>query len=152
MMKLVDSSKEQLPMHDIIQGALEREGYGDKSKEDLAGAYLAIVQEMNMPDALIRQFGNSLLIAHINDGKSFFRILNMDTAPNLLENSTQVIKYMTGDLGLAQAVTTYKGESLRGLVKAATKRAYERYPEFMHKFEILKGTNGDDVVVFYLEQ
>ena len=148
-MELVDSSKKQLKLYEIVQGALERDGYGDHSKEELAAALMAIAQEMNMPDAVIRQFGNSLAIIHVKDGNAMFRILNMDTAQNFLQNAVDFFSYMTGDLGVEKAVTSYKGTSLRGFVNAAFRLGEKQNPDNKFKHEIISSPQGDDVVVIY---
>lgn len=148
-MEAVDSKKKQLQLYEIVQGALEHDGYGDHSKEELSAALMSIVQEMNMPDAVIRQFGNSLGIIHMNDGNAMFRILNMDTAQNFLQNAVDFFKYMMDDLGVKQAVTSYKGTSLRGFVNAAFRLGEKQNPHNKFKHEILSSPQGDDVVVIY---
>ena len=138
MMKAVDSKTKQLNLHEIVQGALENDGYGDHSKEELSAALLSIVQEMNMPDTYIRQFGNSLGIAHVKDGNCMFRILNMDTAQNFLQNAVDFFNYMINELGVQRAVTTYKGQTLRGFVNAAFKYGKKQNPSETLTHEIIE--------------
>lgn len=149
---VVDSSKEQLNMHDIVIRCLQRDGHGDHAKEDFSAALMAFVEEANMPDTYIRQFGNSLGIVHINGENAMFRILNVDTAKNFMRNAVDFFNYMVRDLGVRKAVTDYKGQTLRGFINAVAKICKMQNPEFNFQHEIIKSPMGDDIVVIYTEE
>ena len=143
----VDSKQKQLNLYEILQNVMEQQGHHDKDRKEVAGMYIALVQEMSMPNVVVKIFGNTLCIIHVKGDTAFFRMLNADTAQNFVQNAINCTKFMSSELGVTKAVTTYKHQSFRSLIRATDKAiGNEKY-----NYVIYRNDDGDDTVVLYLK-
>ena len=76
-------------------------------------AFATIAQELNMPSADIRQYGNTVFIGHRGKGqnrnKMVGRALNVDTGRNFVNNSLEYIRYLQ-KRGITHYTTWFNGE------------------------------------------
>lgn len=147
MMQAVDSKKKQLTLYEIVENVMHQQGHADKDKKEIAAIYMALVQEMSMPDTVVKIFGNSLCVIHVNGDTAFFRMINADTAQNLIQNAIACTEFMRLELGIKKAVITYKGQSFRNLLRATDKAVNND----KYNYVIFKAENGDDVAVLYMK-
>lgn len=146
-MQAVDSKKKQLTLYQIVENVLHQQGKMNANKEEVSGMYLALVKEMSMPDTVFKIFGNSLCIIHVNGDTAFFRMINADTAENLIQNAIACTEFMRLELGIKKAVITYEKQSFRNLLKATDKAVNND----KYNYVIFKADNGDDVAVLYMK-
>lgn len=146
-MQAIDSKQKQLNLYEIIQNVMEQQGHHDKDRKEIAGMYMALVQEMSMPNVVVKIFGNSLCIIHVNGDTAFFRMLNADTAQNLIQNAIDCTEFMRNELGIKKAVITYRKQEFRNLLKATDKVMNND----QYNYVIYKNKDGDDVAVLYIK-
>lgn len=111
MMETVNSKKQKLQIQDIIMSAVKRD-HPDLKGVNLAGALIAITEELKLPNSEAIQFGNTLFITHFNKERNagVMRALNMDTAPNYIKNGELYTRYLI-QKGIKYFMTTYNTES-----------------------------------------
>jgi hypothetical protein len=144
-MAIVDSKQQQLGLPEIVYEGIKSSG-GLKGLTP-AAAFAGLLTELNMPNTVIRQTGNTLWIIHKGDNRrGIFRALNADTAKNLYENSREFIRWAYDDVGMDIMRTTFKGNSFMQLFKLQEKNPVR---EGM-AYQILKMRSGDTGVLLKL--
>jgi hypothetical protein len=144
-MAIVDSKKQQLGLVEIIHEAMQVSGELDKYPP--AAAFAGIISELNMPQTVVRQTGNTLWIIHKGDNRmGIFRALNADTAENLYANSREFTRWAYDDVGMDVLRTQFKGNSFLNLFKLQEKNPIR---EGMG-YQVLKMRSGDTGVLLRL--
>ena len=111
---LVNSKKQKLDSGQIIGIFLQ----STKQPHPPEVMMPAILEELNQPNAKVKQFGNTLFEVHPGkDGQAFFKALNADTGPNFVDNSKLFCVWAKRVLGLKVLVTEYTDPSLDRLFK-----------------------------------
>ncbi len=115
-MDIVDSNEKKLEGPEIlVLAAYSNNGaaasIGDVYAPDVALATIA--QELKMPSADIRQYGNTVFLGHRGKGqnrnKMVGRAFNVDTGRNFVNNSLQYIRYLQ-KRGITHYTTWFNGE------------------------------------------
>lgn len=147
MNKAIDSRKEQLQVFQIINNALSNSDDPMIKQYGIKAVYPAVIQEMSMPNTVVKQFGNSVYILHKGDGEeAFFRAFNSDTARNYIDNSSQFLQYAHDEEGIKYLVTKFQDEELKKLIEST-----ERFlPTDLMKIHYRKTDDGGSAVVFEL--
>ena len=98
MATMIDSKQQKLNTFEIVHTALEDAGnIAVPAAAQLAGVMAELVQ----PNAKVKQFGNTLFVAHMGtDKKAFVRAFNADTAANFVLNMHAFSLYAYRTLGL----------------------------------------------------
>lgn len=111
---LVDSQREQLNIGQIVVIA----AYHTKSEEPPNAVAMAVLFELQQPNTITEQYGNTLFIAHESKvPKHFvFRALNADTAQNYLENAKLFIRRMQ-EAGAVELATQFNDAKLLKFIK-----------------------------------
>ena len=110
----VDSRKHKLNVGEIIPIFLQNSPQPHPENVMMP----AILEELNQPNAKVKQFGNTLFEVHPGkDGQAFFKALNADTGPNFVDNSKLFCVWAKRVLGLKVLVTEYTDPSLDRLFK-----------------------------------
>jgi hypothetical protein len=95
---MVDSKKEVLNTFEIVHAAITDAG---DTETPLPSQLAGIIAELTVPGAKVKQFGNTLFVAHITSPhEAFVRAFNADTAPNFVVNMSEFGTYMYEDLGI----------------------------------------------------
>lgn len=137
---LVDSSKKKLDVGRIAVIA----AYETESEQPPNAVAMSILLELQQPNTLFKQFGNTLFIAHPSKepGKFIFRALNADTVENYLESAKKFI-YLMKQQGATELATQFTGEKILRFIKLVAKemvqedgapigyRAYKRGDEYL---------------------
>jgi hypothetical protein len=115
-MDIVDSNEKKLEGPEILVLAANSNNgaaasIGDVYAPDVALATIA--QELKMPSADIRQYGNTVFLGHRGKGqnrnKMVGRAFNVDTGRNFVNNSLQYIRYLQ-KRGITHYTTWFNGE------------------------------------------
>tara|TARA_R100000005_G_scaffold96667_1_gene85773 strand:+ start:7598 stop:8080 length:483 start_codon:yes stop_codon:yes gene_type:complete len=116
-MDIVDSNDRKLEGPEILVLAANSNNavaasVGDTYAPDVALATLA--EEIKMPSADIRQYGNTVFLGHRGKGqnrsKMVGRAFNADTGRNFVNNSLQYIRYLQ-KRGITHYTTWFNGDS-----------------------------------------
>ena len=84
MATMADSKQQKLNTFQIVHMAIEDAG---DTSTPLPAQLAGIIAELNQPNSKVRQFGNTLFVAHIApDHKALVRAFNADTASNFVLN------------------------------------------------------------------
>lgn len=143
---LVDSQQEQLNIGQIVVIA----AHHTKSEDPPNAVAMAILLELQQPNTIHEQYGNTVFIAHESKlPKHFvFRALNADTASNYLENAKQFIRRMQ-EAGAVELATQFNDARLLKFIKLVAQEMLQEdsapigYREF-------KNQNGEYLVAITL--
>jgi len=95
---MVDSKNKVLNTFEIVHAALQDAG---DTVTPMQGQVAGAVAELTMPQAKVKQFGNTLFVAHIVDAhQALVRAFNADIAPNFVSNMREFCTYVYEDLGV----------------------------------------------------
>jgi len=98
MATMVDSKRKTLNTFEIVHIALEDAG---NTAVPITAQLAGIMAELAQPNAKVKQFGNTIFVAHMGiDKKAFVRAFNADTAPNFVSNMRAFSLYAYHTLGL----------------------------------------------------
>tara|TARA_R110000868_G_scaffold114309_1_gene306291 strand:+ start:5779 stop:6258 length:480 start_codon:yes stop_codon:yes gene_type:complete len=125
--KTIDSTKQKLSSTDIWSLALNRELQERGVKYDKAQytqSYTGLLSEMSQPNAIVKQVGNSLFLAQIQDDFAHFRVVNMDVGKNLVKNGIEFFEFML-DKGVTKFGLTYKLGAFTSIVS----QIYKDWPK-----------------------
>lgn len=143
-MTTVDSNKQTLNLADIVTYGIENA----KSGVPIQQALPAIIQELNGPNCITKQIGNTLFIVHPDkEGKGYFRALNADTAQNYIKNSGKFLVWAKEKLRMKFLVTQFKGQGIEMITKYFTKNP--PIPGMQHV--MFNMSNGETRLVLLLE-
>lgn len=145
-MAIVDSKIKQLGLTEIIHEGIQM---SDKESSELtpAAVHASILAQLNMPNTVVRQTGNTLWIIHKGKNRTaFFQALNADTAENLLKNSREIARWAYDDVGIDVMQTSFKGSSFMNLFRLIAKNPVR---EGMG-YQVLKMKSGDTGVLLKL--
>jgi hypothetical protein len=123
-MRVVNSSKEELPPASIIAIYVDGTDKGGRSTHEIL---TMIAKEGSLENADVAQFGNTVFLGHIgttNTTKMVGRALNVDTAKNFITNVLKYIRYLQGK-GITHYATQISDDKLLGVLKIV-KRKLER--------------------------
>lgn len=113
---LVDSKQELLSIPEIMDAAIDEQKI---PQDQISASKLAVVQEGSMPDADVRQFGNTVFISHFKekDGKKvvFGRPINADVGKNFLENVEDYVMFLT-DQGVGYFISGFKDPKMKTVI------------------------------------
>lgn len=114
MPSLVDSKKQKLDVGRIVMIA----SYHTKAPVPPNMVAMSILLELQQPDTIHEQIGNTVFIAHPAklEGKYVFRALNADTAANYVENAKQFI-YLMRERGATELATQFSDKRLLRFIK-----------------------------------
>jgi len=138
----IDSTKELLTPPQILIEFLQRYGTdGIPMQAALAG----LAQELGMDDAESIQFGNTAFISHYDEGEGlvFMRALNVDTAPNFVNNIENYVSYVYRR-GVKTIVTNYDDNVISAAIKTAHRRISNNNPSLSAKLSF--GTDDGQTV------
>lgn len=138
----VDSKKEVLDVGRIVVIA----SYHTESKSPPNQVAMSILMELQQPETIVEQIGNTLFIAHKseqNPNNYVFRGINADTAQNYMENAKQFIYKMKAQ-GVKQLATQFTGNKILQMIKASAKQM-QTNPNTPVDFRLYK--RGDDYLV-----
>jgi hypothetical protein len=128
-MAIVNSKDKQLPIPEIIAGALgDMKKSGQLKDYSIETALLTTVREGAMPNTTVEQIGNTVFITHYSEDKNevAMRALNVDTARNYLDNSIQYVQQLA-DSGVMRMTSDFDDKRILQLFKSIANR-----PEFSH--------------------
>jgi len=95
---MTDSKKKVLNTFEIVHAAITDAG---DTETPLQGQLAGIMAELTMPTAKVKQFGNTLFVAHVaSPHEALVRAFNADTAPNFVSNMREFCTYVYKDLGV----------------------------------------------------
>ena len=95
---MVDSKKEVLNTFEIVHAAITDAG---DTETPLQSQLAGVIAELSVPGAKVKQFGNTLFVAHVSSPReAFVRAFNADTASNFVVNMRDFGTYMYADLGI----------------------------------------------------
>lgn len=95
---MVDSKKKVLNTFEIVHAALQDAG---DTETPMQGQLAGVIAELHMPSAKVKQFGNTLFVAHMADKRqALVRAFNADTAPNFVSSMRDFCTYAYTDLGI----------------------------------------------------
>jgi hypothetical protein len=116
----IDSTKKLLSPPEIMMEFLRRY---DTGEYPMQVAMVAMAEELNMDDAEAIQFGNTAFISHYSDEDPlvYMRALNVDTAPNFVDNIENYVSYVYRR-GIKTIVTNYSDPVVSMAIKTAHRR------------------------------
>jgi hypothetical protein len=145
-MAIVDSKIKQLGLTEIIHEGIQMSDE-ENSKLTPAAVSASILAQLNMPNTVVRQTGNTLWIIHKGKNRTaFFQALNADTAQNLLANSREIVRWAYDDVGIDVMQTIFKENSFMNLFRLIAKNPVR---EGMG-YQILKMKSGNTGVLLKL--
>ena len=98
MANMVDSKQQKLNTFEIVHTALVDAG---DTTTPMPAQLAGIITELSQPNAKVKQFGNTIFVAHMApDNKAFVRAFNADTAANFVANMKMFCVYAYDELGL----------------------------------------------------
>ena len=126
MMEVIDSTKQQLPLQEVIVRAVNN--FKDKMDVPVTNALLLIMEELKLPNSEALQLGNTVFVTHYNEKKTaaVMRTLNVDTAQNVIKNGEIYIRRLL-QLGVEELVVTYAQKSLEFFFKELERRKIGTY-------------------------
>ena len=121
MMEVIDSTKQQLSLQEVIVRAVNN--FKDKMDVPVANALLIIMEELKLPNSEALQLGNTVFVTHYDERKTcaVMRTLNVDTATNVIKNGEIYIRRLL-QFGVEELVVTYNQKSLEIFFKEIEKR------------------------------
>lgn len=144
-MAIVDSKTKKLGIPEIIHEAIQTSG--ELNQYPPAAVFAGVLAELNMPNTVVRQTGNTLWIIHKGNRRlGTFKALNADTAENLLANSREFVRWAYDDVGLDILQTQFQGNSFMNLFRMISKNPVR---EGMG-YQVLKMKSGDTGVLLKL--
>lgn len=126
MMEVIDSTKQQLPLQEVIVRAVNN--FKDKMDVPVTNALLLIMEELKLPNSEALQLGNTVFVTHYNEKKTaaVMRTLNVDTAQNVAKNGEIYIRRLL-QFGVEELVVTYAQKSLEVFFKELERRKIGTY-------------------------
>lgn len=126
MMEVIDSTKQRLPLQEVIVRAVNN--FKDKMDVPVTNALLLIMEELKLPNSEALQLGNTVFVTHYNEKKTaaVMRTLNVDTAQNVAKNGEIYIRRLL-QFGVEELVVTYAQKSLEVFFKELEKRKIGTY-------------------------
>jgi hypothetical protein len=123
----IDSTKKLLSPPEIMMEFLRRY---DTGEYPIHVAMVAMAEELNMDDAEAIQFGNTAFISHYSKEEPlvYMRALNVDTAPNFVNNIENYVSYVYGR-GIKVIVTNYSDPVVTTAIKTAHRRIEANNPQ-----------------------
>lgn len=95
---MVDSKKKKLNTFEIVHSAIQDAG---DTETPLQGQIAGILAELTQPTAKVKQFGNTLFVAHVaSPHEALVRAFNADTAPNFVSNMRDFCTYVYKNLNI----------------------------------------------------
>ena len=119
-MKPIDSKKKQLTGQEIITRAVYAT---DLKGLDPQVALIGIAKELTMDSVEPKQYGNSVFIGHYIPDRTgvYMRVLNIDTAKNLIDNGERYFKYLISNK-VDKIYTEFDGSEMLHAFKLFSKR------------------------------
>jgi len=144
-MAIVDSKIKQLGIPEIIHESIQISG--ELNKYPPAAIFAGVLSELNMPQTVVRQTGNTLWIIHKGNNRlGTFKALNADTAKNLMANSREFVRWAYDDVGMDIIQTQFQGNSFMNLFVMISKNPVR---EGMG-YQVLEMESGDTGVLLKL--
>jgi len=95
---MVNSHKKELNTFELVHAALQDAG---DTVTPMQGQFAGVIAELTMPQAKVKQFGNTLFVAHVADKRqALVRAFNADTAQNFITNMRDFCDYVYEKLGV----------------------------------------------------
>lgn len=143
-MHTVDSDDRTLKLADVVLYGLEN----IKGDIPTQQALPALIEELNGPNCITKQIGNTLFIVHPGeDGKGYFRALNADAAHNYIKNSGEFLRWAKKELHMNFLTTQFRGPEVETITKYFKKKP--PIPGMQHVLFQMK--NGEMRLVLLLD-
>ena len=106
---VVDSKKKQLSFQEVMMYRVKDEDEKKQLPHSAEVVLLTLIEELKMPSCEAILFGNTFFIYHVNKGRTgaVVRMLNVDTATNLIDNSVKFARHMQKE-GIEHFMSTYE--------------------------------------------
>lgn len=139
-MAIVNSKEKVLPTYQVILQALTN-AKREKLLKDVPVevALAAMIREGTLPNAEVKQIGNTVFIAHYSKDRAevYMRALNVDSARNYYDNAMAYADYLS-DSGVVRLTSDFNDKRIVQLFKAIANR-----PGYKHwGMKVYKLSNG----------
>jgi hypothetical protein len=123
---VVDSKKKLLSTPEIIIKSLQS---SDLNGLPVQAVLMGLMKEMSLPDAEVKQFGNTTFIGHrYSKNKNWIvcKLINIDSSKNLIDNCEAYVKYLADSNIEKLATAPFENKQIHNMLKVLERKSFAK--------------------------
>jgi hypothetical protein len=123
---VVDSKKKLLSTPEIVVKSVQA---SDLNGIPVYAVLMGLMKEMSLPDAEVKQFGNTVFIGHrARQNKNWIicKLITIDSSKNLIDNCEAYVKFLVDSKIEKMATAPFESKQISNMIKVLERKPFAK--------------------------